>query len=249
MISDDSLREARNTARKAKQAADDATLARAQSQRELNDLLQRKSSWTDADVARFTHLIKDDHRSQQHETQAKAAASTAEDAVEREFDALMRSILARYHEEQVWSDKIRSISTYGQMTVMGLNVLVFVLAVILVEPYKRRKIVEGVEGRIVEANERNKEELEKAIQAVQERLEVFEGVVTHQIASQSTRPSTSENLAERSITISQEATDRSAAPPSWQWTLELQRPADYALVLVGALGAGAMGWLLRSVYR
>jgi len=41
----------------------------------------------------------------------------------------MCTILARYHEEQVWSDKIWP-STYGSLAV-------FVVAVVFVEPWKR----------------------------------------------------------------------------------------------------------------
>jgi sensitive to high expression protein 9 len=48
----------------------------------------------------------------------------------------MRTILARYREEQVWSDKISSPSTYGQLSVFGVNLLVFVLAIIPVESWK-----------------------------------------------------------------------------------------------------------------
>lgn len=61
----------------------------------------------------------------------------------------MRSILNRYHEEQVWSDKIRSLSTYGSLAITGANVLVFLLAVILVEPWRRRRLVDKLEVRYV----------------------------------------------------------------------------------------------------
>jgi hypothetical protein len=77
---------------------------------------------------RFTVLVRQDHA----EARGKAAVGQTEGEVEREFGALMRSILARYHEEQVWSDKIPSVSTYGQLAALGVNVLV--------EPWKRRRL-------------------------------------------------------------------------------------------------------------
>ncbi|TCD62303.1 sensitivity to high expression protein she9, partial [Steccherinum ochraceum] len=121
---------ARQAARDAKEEYDKAVFQRANSQREVNDLLQRKSTWTDDDVSRFTSLVRQDHLFEQNEARAKANAALTESEVEREFSELMRIILHRYHEEQIWSDKIRSASTYGSLTVLGLNLLVFVMAIL-----------------------------------------------------------------------------------------------------------------------
>lgn len=59
----------------------------------------------------------------------------------------MRAILNRYHEEQVWSDKIRSLSTYGSLGITGANVFLFLLAVVLVEPWRRKRLVDKLEIR------------------------------------------------------------------------------------------------------
>jgi sensitive to high expression protein 9 len=123
---------------------------RATSQRDLTDLLQRKSTWSSEDVSRFTSLVHQDHLNTLAESSAKAASQTADDALEREFGALTQIILERYHEEQVWSDKIRSASTYGSMVVLGVNVFVFLAAIVIVEPWKRKKLAEAL-GRRVEA--------------------------------------------------------------------------------------------------
>lgn len=139
---------ARQAARAAKEAHDRAVRERAVSQREVNDLLQRKSNWTDGDVGRFTTLVREDHLREQEEARMKVDALQAEDAVEREFSELMRVILNRYHEEQAWSDKIRSASTYGSMLVLGVNTLVFVLAIVLVEPWKRRRLAQTFERKV-----------------------------------------------------------------------------------------------------
>ncbi|KAI0793169.1 mitochondrial distribution and morphology family 33, partial [Irpex lacteus] len=144
---------AREAAKEAKVAYDHAVHQRAKSQREVNDLLQRKSSWTDDDVGRFTALVRQDHLFEQAENRAKKAAQHTEDEVEREFSELMRVILNRYHEEQVWSDKIRSASTYGQLTVLGLNMFVFILAIILVEPWKRKRLAQTFERKVEEMTE------------------------------------------------------------------------------------------------
>ncbi|QRW20307.1 Sensitive to high expression protein [Rhizoctonia solani] len=101
----------RASARKAKVDYADAVSTRANRQRQVNDLLQRKSTWTDGDVIAFTKLVREDHASAAAELEAKANLERAEAAVDAEFGRLMRAILDRYHEEQVWSDKIRSVST------------------------------------------------------------------------------------------------------------------------------------------
>lgn len=80
----------------------------------------------------------------------------------------MQAILERYHEEQVWSDKvrplvvlvvpsslitvlpqIRSMSTYGSLAITGLNVLLFIVTLLLIEPWRRRRLVQNVEERFV----------------------------------------------------------------------------------------------------
>ncbi|KAF9517222.1 hypothetical protein BS47DRAFT_1434735 [Hydnum rufescens UP504] len=136
-------------AREAKRAYETAVAERSACQREVNDLLQRKSSWSEADVGRFTALVRQDHINEQEEARAKERADATELLVESEFSELMRSILHRYHEEQVWSDKIRSASTYGSLAALGLNLIVFILAIVVVEPWKRKRLGETFEKRIV----------------------------------------------------------------------------------------------------
>jgi len=158
---------ARQAARQAKTAYEEAAIQRSNSQREVNDLLQRKSSWTDGDVGRFTTLVRQDHLYEQEELRAKTAVDESEDAVEREFSHLMRTILARYHEEQVWSDKIRSASTYGSLAALGLNMLVFIMAIIVVEPWKRRRLAQTFEKKIEEMSMENAARLETSMQTIE----------------------------------------------------------------------------------
>lgn len=66
---------------------------RSQSQRELNDLLQRKHLWTTTDVERFTSLVREDHSVLRDEERAKAEMDEGERAVERGFTELMNAIL------------------------------------------------------------------------------------------------------------------------------------------------------------
>lgn len=144
------LQAAKQATRKAKAAYEAAVQTRATSQRDLTDLLQRKSTWSSEDVSRFTSLVHQDHLNTLAESSSKAASQAADESLEREFGALTQVILERYHEEQVWSDKIRSASTYGSMIVLGVNVFVFLSAIVIVEPWKRKKLAETLGRRVEE---------------------------------------------------------------------------------------------------
>lgn len=76
-------------------------------QREVNDLLQRKNNWLESDVSRFTELVRQDHLNEHRERDKKIEVTREEEAVERKIGEMMQAILKRYHEEQVWSDKVK----------------------------------------------------------------------------------------------------------------------------------------------
>jgi sensitive to high expression protein 9 len=105
------IAQARLTARDAKQSYESSLDALQSSQRALNDLLHRKPTWTSTDVSQFTTLVQTDHSLSLSLAQSKSQLHSAEAQVDAEFSTLMRLILGRYHEEQVWSDKIRSAAT------------------------------------------------------------------------------------------------------------------------------------------
>lgn len=142
---------------------------RSTTQREVNDLLHRKHTWTPNDLERFTNLYRSDHANERAEEQAQQELSRAESAYEEASTKLARTILARYHEEQIWSDKIRQMSTWGTWGLMGLNVLLFVVFQIAIEPWRRRRLVSGFEEKVQEAL---KEVGDKATLAAQVPAEV-----------------------------------------------------------------------------
>ena len=78
----------------------------------------------------------------------------AERQAEEATAKLSASILARYHEEQIWSDKIRRMSTWGTWGLMAVNVLLFFVFQIGVEPWRRKRLVKGFEDKVMEALER-----------------------------------------------------------------------------------------------
>ena len=227
----------------------------------MNDLLQRKSHWTDEDVSRFTTLVREDHAREHDESRAKAAAAASEDAVEREFSELMRVILNRYHEEQVWSDKIRSASTYGQLAALALNLAVFVLAIVLVEPWKRRRLAQTFERKVEEMGARTERAFEEKTAELKGRMDeqakVLAAVLeTVHLASQ---VDVSELAAlQRGVGLelgeeSDEARTAEPYPRGRRIPGALPKPrTDEEFVLVvtaSAAAAGLLGWLARSWWR
>lgn len=89
--------------------------------------------------------------------ETQEALSRAEHEAEEAAVQLSKCILSRYHEEQVWSDKIRRMSTWGTWGLMGMNVLLFLIFQIAVEPWRRQRLVKGFEDKVVEAIEKDKE--------------------------------------------------------------------------------------------
>lgn len=142
------LRECKQEVRKHKEEYTQAISRRSASQREVNELLQRKHSWSPSDLERFTELYRNDHANEQLESEAEAKMSKAEHTLEDGRNELARLIAARYHEEQIWSDKIRRASTYGTWGLMAFNILLFIVVQLGLEPWKRRRLVGSFEDKV-----------------------------------------------------------------------------------------------------
>lgn len=196
------LRAARSNVRKAKDEYTSAINRRSTSQREVNELLQRKHAWSPTDLERFTLLYRNDHTNEVAETTTQERLSAAEREAEEAAASLSKSILSRYHEEQVWSDKIRRMSTWGTWGLMGVNVLLFLIFQIAVEPWRRRRLVKGFEDKVVEAIEK-----EKALS----RFEMAEGAVPTAALASAT-PEQIDSAIEASVSTAETST-------------ELERPA------------------------
>jgi len=187
-------------------------------------------------VGRFTVLVREDHLYEQEEARAKAQVALAEAEVEIEFNELMRTILNRYHEEQVWSDKIRSASTYGSLIALGVNIAVFFLAIVVVEPWKRRRLAQTFEKRIEELSLENREVLGRGMNNLAEHFEKQE-LVLAQLAGNLMRETPVDH--EDAAAVDEEVM---AAP-----MLSIERTAraarDRKLWIAGAVGAVGGGVL------
>lgn len=144
------LKQSKSDVKKAKKAYNEAIHTRSKSQREVNELLTRKHDWNSNDLERFTELYRNDHTNELRENEAQKALNEAELKVDGIQLKLTQLILTRYHEEQIWSDKIRQASTWGTWMIMGANLLLFIIATFFVEPWKRRRLVNAFEQQVKE---------------------------------------------------------------------------------------------------
>lgn len=82
----------------------------------------------------------------------------------------MRAITQRYHEEHIWSDRMRLVSTWGSVAIAVLNALIFIMALLVVEPYKRRKLANTLETRLLEGEQLNAERMAMVIENVENQI-------------------------------------------------------------------------------
>ncbi|CAJ0745843.1 15517_t:CDS:2 [Entrophospora sp. SA101] len=169
------LAEARKQLEDAKLSYENAISIRSNTQREVSELLQRKHLWTNDDVIRFTELYRNEHLNEQKEVAAKDEFHKCEKMVETGYTELTRMMMMRYHEEQVWSDKIRSASTYGTISLILLNFILFICVQTVFEPRKRQKLADKFEELlIVRSNEEEGRLKNDIFQLLKEQLQKLE---------------------------------------------------------------------------
>lgn len=163
-----SLAAAQEALHEARREYKTAVADRAATQREVTTLLARQKTWTPADFERFTALYRTDYEVEAGVAERARELEHAEREAERLARELSSGILARYHEEQIWSDKIRRMSTWGTWGLMGVNILLFFMFQFGAEPWRRARLVRGFEEKVREALEHERET------GRAERLEFFQ---------------------------------------------------------------------------
>lgn len=142
---DDIYLHLRDELQQARQVFNQAIRERSQCQKELNSLLQRKQSWQDTELLRFTELYRNELKLEQAERDAKELNDRLETEIDKAHHKLMVVMRERYQEEQLWSDKIRRISTYGTFGLMLLNVMLFLILQLVLEPRKRKMFIDKID--------------------------------------------------------------------------------------------------------
>lgn len=127
-----------------KEASTAALTAQSASQKEVVQLLERKHSWSAADLERYMTLIRSEHLNEQAVQSAKDAEALAERDLEDARAKLEKYERRQYHEEQIWSDTIRRNSTWVTFALMGFNIFLLLFSLVLIEPWRRRRLVKEV---------------------------------------------------------------------------------------------------------
>lgn len=143
---DQELEQFRHKLRDSRKSYFRAISDRSTCQKEINGLLQRKSTWSDHELTRFTELYRNEMRLEQDEASAKSENDHLEKIVDDAHQRLINVMRERYQEEQTWSDKVRRISTFGTFGLMVVNFLLFLTLQLWVEPRKRRRLVSQFEA-------------------------------------------------------------------------------------------------------
>ncbi|RIA92365.1 Mdm33 family-domain-containing protein [Glomus cerebriforme] len=247
----------------AKSAYEEAVTKQSNTQREINDLLQRKHQWSNEDVVKFTELYQNEHLNKRETAAAKEEFRKCEEQVEKEYTDLTRSIMMRYHEEQVWSDKIRSTSTYGTIALMTLNVILFVCVQTIFEPHKRQKLADKFEELLIKKLDKDEEnaifrKLFQKFEQMDERISQLNYPFTFRkqnasIVEFETKQNDikSKSLPENELIIDDnllEDTDKSIETYGPKNDILLTRSElDKIKILYTLMGAGA-GWLLSFIF-
>ncbi|KAF4339449.1 mitochondrion biogenesis (She9) [Fusarium beomiforme] len=161
------LAAAHERVREARQEYKTSNASRATTQREVTTLLARKDNWSPIDLERFTELYRADHTLEGKVAASQEALTEAEMEEQRLSQQLNAGILKRYHEEQIWSDRIRRASTWGTWGLMGMNFVLFVILQFVAEPWKRRRLVRGVVAEEKAVLEEVRGELEQVKLAIE----------------------------------------------------------------------------------
>lgn len=122
----------------------------ASSQKEVVGLLERKQSWSAGDLERYMSLIRSEHINEQAVQKSRDELTEAERALEDARAELEKKERKQYHEEQIWSDTIRRNSTWVTFGLMGLNFVILLGNLAVIEPWRRRRLVREVRRALEE---------------------------------------------------------------------------------------------------
>lgn len=94
-------------------------------QKEHLQLMMRRDSWSEVDIQRFADITSSEVHTKRELDTSRIQLKQCEDLQEKTKKEYMDAVRKRYHEEQLWQDKWRVISTYGTWILIGINSIVF----------------------------------------------------------------------------------------------------------------------------
>jgi len=112
----------------------------------ITELLQTKASWGIKELQSYTQLYADLHNMTTNIQEAQRELQSVEEELEDAHQALIDAIRDRYHEEQIWSDQIRGMSTMVTIALIAFNAIIFATIHIVIEPRKRKKLLKNIQN-------------------------------------------------------------------------------------------------------
>ena len=112
-------------ATKARQDLDAILTEQASIHSRHSNLLRTRDAWTAQDATEFASIVGKEVEIKQQLAQARQQLQEADTALQQTQYAYMDAVRQRYHEEQIWQDYWRIISTYGTWSLIVLNTVVF----------------------------------------------------------------------------------------------------------------------------
>ncbi|KAL7456688.1 hypothetical protein ACHAWC_008153 [Mediolabrus comicus] len=146
----------------ARKAVDTALSAWEQSQTQHSQLLSSRDKWTSTQAIQFAKLLENEVQIRTNLEVAKSDLSNKEIQLSKYQMEYMNNLRKRYHEEQVWTDKWRILSTYGTWGLIGLNSIVFLVSQYM---FRQREVqrMKDFEGLLKETLVSNSVALETAM--------------------------------------------------------------------------------------
>jgi sensitive to high expression protein 9, mitochondrial len=236
--------------RQARQHYKAVNARRASTQREVTTLLARKDTWGPPDLERFTTMYRQDHELEAAVAEASARLTEAEALEARLSQALNSGILRRYHEEQIWSDRIRRQSTWGTWGLMGVNILLFIVLQFVAEPWKRKRLMKGIAAEEKAALDAVRRELEEVRGALATREEAAAAAAAAASASAAPAAAVVEDAGlEAAPVASLPAVDgpKVPAPPALSWKEFLSNPSSWRPALEDLCSERVVDLRMRDV--
>ncbi|KAK1732643.1 sensitive to high expression protein 9 [Skeletonema marinoi] len=124
----------------ARKAVDHALSAWEDSQIKHAQLMQVREKWTPAQALEFAKLLEKEVQVRSNLEQAKKDLAEKETHQSKLQIDYMNNLRKRYHEEQIWTDKWRILSTYGTWGLIALNSVVFLISQYLFRVRERSRM-------------------------------------------------------------------------------------------------------------